>query len=231
MSHKFYDNNKILKPWGEEHVIFRNGNNLCITLLKIKKNFSTSLHCHPRKKTGFILLQGNADIQLGLYKNNIEKFKSPSKLMIRTGLFHSITSKTYPYLIALEFETPVEKNDLVRFDDKYGRELGTYEGKKSSVKLTKDDIKIKKPIKNRCIIFKSKKVTASLLCIKNLKNIQQFSKNDIFATLSGKLCDKFNRNILAQGDIIKTGTLIKLSEKFKVREKLIFLRVSKNILR
>ena len=53
MSHKFYDNNKILKPWGEEHVIFRNGENLCITLLKIKKNFSTSLHCHPKKKNWF----------------------------------------------------------------------------------------------------------------------------------------------------------------------------------
>ena len=175
------------------------------------------------------MLQGNADIQLGLYKNNIEKFKSPSKLMIRTGLFHSIKSKTYPYLIALEFETPVEKNDLVRFDDKYGRELRAYEGRKSSVKLTKDDIRIKKPIKNRYIVFRSKKVTASILCIKNLKTIQKFQKSDIFATLSGKLCDKFNRNILAQGDIIKTGTLIKLSEKFKIKEKLIFLRVSKNI--
>ena len=132
-------------------------------------------------------------------------------------------------MIALEFETPVEKNDLVRFDDKYGRELRGYGGRKGSVKLTKDDIKIKKPIKNGCVIFKSKKVTASLLCIKNLNSIRQFSKNDIFATLSGKLSDKFNRNILVQGDIIKTGTLIKLSEKFKVRKKLIFLKVSKNI--
>jgi hypothetical protein len=227
MNHNFYDKNKILKPWGEEHVIFRDKNNLCITLLKIKKNFSTSLHCHPIKKTGFILLQGNADIQLGLYKSNIQKFRSPSKLMIRTGLFHSITSKTSPCLIALEFETPAKKNDLVRFDDKYGRELKAYEGSKSSIKLNNKDIKIKKPIKNNSIIFKSKKILANIIRLKNLSKINKFSKNDIFAVISGKLCDKFNRNILAQGDIIKTGTLIKLSEKFKVKKELIFLRVSK----
>lgn len=227
MNHNFYDKNKILKPWGEEHVIFRDGSNLCITLLKIKKNFSTSLHCHPIKKTGFILLEGNANIQLGLYKSNIEKFKSPSKLMIRTGLFHSITSKTSPYLIALEFETPAKKNDLVRFDDKYGRELKAYEGSKSSIKLNNKDIQIKKPIKNGSTIFKSKKILAHIIRLKNLSKINKFSKNDIFAVISGKLCDKFNRNILAQGDIIKTGTLIKLSEKFEVKKELIFLRVSK----
>lgn len=227
MNHNFYDKNKILKPWGEEHVIFRDKNNLCITLLKIKKNFSTSLHCHPIKKTGFILLEGSADIQLGLYKSNIEKFKSPSKLMIRTGLFHSITSKTSPYLIALEFETPAKKNDLVRFDDKYGRELKAYEGSKSSIKLNNKDIQIKKPIKNGSTIFKSNKVKANIVRLKNLNKIKQFSKNDIFAVISGKLCDKFNRNILAQGDIIKTGTLIKLSEKFKVKKELVFLKVSK----
>lgn len=227
MNRNFYDKNKILKPWGEEHVIFRDGSKLCITLLKIKKNFSTSLHCHPIKKTGFILLEGNADIQLGLYKSNIEKFKSPSKLMIRTGLFHSITSKTSPYLIALEFETPAKKNDLVRFDDKYGRQLKAYEGSKSSVKLNNKDIKIKKPIKNNSKIFKSKKILAHIIRLKNLSKINKFSKNDIFAVISGKLCDKFNRNILAQGDIIKTGTLIKLSKKFEVKKELIFLRVSK----
>jgi mannose-6-phosphate isomerase-like protein (cupin superfamily) len=227
MNDKFYDNHKILKPWGEEHVIYRDKKNLCITLLKIKKKFSTSLHCHPNKKTGFILLDGNANIQLGLYKSNTEKFKSPSKLMIRTGLFHSIQSSS-TILTALEFETPVKKNDLIRFNDKYGRELKAYEGKKKSIKTSNEDIKIKKPIKNNLIIFKSSKVEARIIRIKNLNSIKKYQKNDIFATISGKLCDKFGRNILGQGDIIKTGTLIKLSKKFIVKNELIFLKVSKN---
>ena len=32
--------------------------------------------------------------------------------------------------MALEFETPVNKNDLIRFKDSYGRAKKPYEGKK-----------------------------------------------------------------------------------------------------
>lgn len=226
MNDKFYDNHKILKPWGQEHVIYRDKKNLCITLLRIKKNFSTSLHCHPNKKTGFILLHGNADIQLGLYETNTQKFNSPSKLMIRTGLFHSITSKTNPYLIALEFETPVAKDDLVRFDDKYGRQFKSYDEGKESVKLSKNDFLIKK-LKNNLLIFKSQKVIAKIIKLKNLRSFKKYNKNDIFAVIEGSLYDKFNRKILSQADIIKTGTLTKLSEKFKIKKELILLKVSK----
>ena len=43
----------MIKPWGEEYNIFRNKKKIAITYLKIEKGFSTSLHCHPVKKTGF----------------------------------------------------------------------------------------------------------------------------------------------------------------------------------
>ena len=46
----FYDNKVVLKPWGYEYVVFRNKNNLSVTLLNINYNKSTSLHCHPKKK-------------------------------------------------------------------------------------------------------------------------------------------------------------------------------------
>ena len=55
---------------------------------------------------------------------------SPSKRMIARGLFHSIKSISREGLLALEFETPVNKNDLVRFKDSYGRQQKSYEGKK-----------------------------------------------------------------------------------------------------
>ena len=64
----FYDNKVVLKPWGYEYVVFRNKNNLSVTLLNINYNKSTSLHCHPKKKSGFILLKGKAEFQLGLRK-------------------------------------------------------------------------------------------------------------------------------------------------------------------
>ena len=91
---KRYDKKIVRKPWGYEYVIYRNENDLCVTCLHIDYNKKTSLHCHPTKKTGFILLNGDANIQLGLYKSGIKRYSAPSKLMIRSGLFHQIQSKS-----------------------------------------------------------------------------------------------------------------------------------------
>ena len=107
MSNKnsFYDNRVVNKPWGYEYTFYSNSNILSITFLRINFNQSTSLHCHPKKKTGFIILDGKAQIQLGLYKANSEYYSAPSKLMIRTGLFHSIKAVSKKGIYALEFET------------------------------------------------------------------------------------------------------------------------------
>ena len=88
----FYDNRIVYKPWGYEYVVYRNLNHLCVTLLSIDYNKTTSLHCHPKKKSGFILVSGKALFQLGLWKKRSEVHSSPSKRMIARGLFHSIKS-------------------------------------------------------------------------------------------------------------------------------------------
>ena len=49
----------------------------------------------------------------------------------------------------------------------------------------------------------------------------------IFAILDGKIIDKQGKNVLSYGDIIKTGTLKKLSEVFKIKKYLTVLSVSK----
>jgi len=140
-----YDNRIVNKPWGYEYVVYRNASKLVVTLLKINYNNSTSLHCHPQKKSGFILLEGKALFQLGLWKKRSEVHTSPSKRMIARGLFHSIKALSKDGLMALEFETPVNKNDLVRFKDNYGREQKSYEGKKFTKIMTSDLLKFKKP--------------------------------------------------------------------------------------
>ena len=140
-----YDNRLVKKPWGYEYVVYRNKNNLSVTLLKINANQTTSLHCHPQKKSGFILLNGKAIFQLGLWKKRSEIHSSPSKRMIARGLFHSIKSISKNGLIALEFETPVNKKDLVRFKDAYGRRNKSYEGKKYTEVINDNFIKFKKP--------------------------------------------------------------------------------------
>ena len=222
----YYDNRVVFKPWGYEYVVYRSGNNLSVTILNINSNKSTSLHCHPKKKTGFVLLSGKALIQLGLWKRESKVYKSPSKLMIRTGLFHSIKCISKKPLTALEFETPVAKNDLVRYYDKYGRENISYEkgNKKTFIKsnLVKFN-KFKKKIQKYS--FGSSEV--SLEQHKNFHKLLKEKKDTIFGILGGNVTNKIKKNILSQGDIIKVGTIKKLAKVFKINKKLIVLKIKK----
>ena len=229
ITNKFYDDKIVAKPWGNEYVIYRNSNKLSVTLLNIDYNKSTSLHCHPKKKTGFIVLSGKALIQLGLWKGTAKEYKAPSKLMIRTGLFHSIKATSKKGLCAVEFENPVNKKDLVRFKDSFGREKKPYEGKKFTKKTSKNIIifkKTKKEITKKYIF--DNKVEMSLETHKNFKLLNKEKMQTIFAVLDGMVVDNFNRNVLSIGDIIKTGTLKKLAEVFRIKKSLTVLKV-KNI--
>ena len=221
----FYDDKVVYKPWGYEHVIYRNLKHLSVTLLRINYNKNTSLHCHPQKKTGFIVVSGKALIQLGLWKNTAKYYKAPSKLMIRTGLFHSIKAASKGGLFALEFETPFNKNDLVRFKDNYGRQSKPYEGKKFTKKIDSNFIKFKRPTLKKNQLFKINKVNISLEIHKNFKDLTNKKNSTIFAIIDGKVIDKYKRSVLSYGDIIRTGTLKKLSEVFKIKKYLTVIRV------
>ena len=62
---------------------------------------------------------------------------------------------------------------------------------------------------------------------KNFKKLTNKSDKTIFGILNGKIVDKKGRNVISYGDIIKTGTLKKLSEIFKIKKQLTILRVYK----
>ena len=142
--HSSYENVIVNKPWGYEYLAYQN-DEVALWLLYIKYDHETSLHCHPQKKSGFILLKGKASFQLGLRKKNRETHSSPSKRMMARGIFHSIKSISKNGLLALEFETPANKKDLVRYQDKYGRENKPYEGKKFTKVKESNLIKFRNP--------------------------------------------------------------------------------------
>ena len=83
----------VKKPWGEEYCVFRN-DQVSIWLLKILPDQKTSLHCHPNKKTGLILLKGDATVNLIERSFPIEGF---TKIMIRNGMFHQTHNKVQRY--------------------------------------------------------------------------------------------------------------------------------------
>ncbi len=56
---KDYKQKVVMKPWGYEFLIFEN-ESVAIWYLRIDKGHSTSMHCHPLKKTCLINLSGEA---------------------------------------------------------------------------------------------------------------------------------------------------------------------------
>ncbi len=215
----------VKKPWGEEYIICKT-NNSATWHLKINSRKKTSLHCHPKKKTGFILLDGKVEVMIGFYEKKI--LTAPDKLMIRPGLFHSTKALSKKDSIVLEIETPINKGDLVRYKDNYGRANKPYEGKKKMKKLNGEQI-FKVPIKFGSNSYKYKNLNITVEKVKSLKNlVKNRKRNTIFGILSGGLVDNKKKYVLSAGDIVRTNTIKKLSEVFKINKQIIILTCSKS---
>ena len=225
----FYCNKVVYKPWGYEYVVYSDSNRLAITFVKINYGHKTSLHCHPQKKTGFIILDGKALVQIGIYKENSKCFRALSRLVFRPGLFHSIKAISKQGICALEFETPFKKNDLVRFTDDYGRQSKHYEGKKFTKNIGSNFIKFKKPKLGKKRKYNFKNLEILLEVRKNLKNLVKKDDNTTSAILDGNIVDNNGQNVISYGEIVKTSTLRILSDVFEIRKPLTILRVSKKI--
>ena len=219
-----YDNRIILKPWGEEYNIYRNKKKCAITYLKIKKNFSTSLHCHPKKKTGFLILSGTAEVQIGIYKKNIFKCPPMSILVLREGLFHKIKASSRQDLFALEIETPYLKKDLVRMEDDYGRKNKNYESLKVSKEFTKQSPIFRNPKKNKINRYKIKNINISISYYKDFDKFKNYDDKSVSIILDGNIVTNDRNQVIGIGEIVKSITLKKLSNQYKVNKRMLVLK-------
>ena len=162
---------------------------------------------------------------LGFYDKRI--LKAPSKLMIRPGLFHSTKAISKKGAVVLEIETPINKDDLVRYKDSYGRENKPYEGKNKMRRKDSKTLEFKIPKINSTNIYKFKnlEITTEKHSIK--KNLTNRHKNTIFAVLDGGLVDLKKQYVLSPGDIVRTDTIKKLSKVFKINKKISILTCRK----
>ena len=214
----------VKKPWGCEHVAYQN-DVCCVGLLKIDHNQETSLHCHPNKKTGLIVLEGEVQIELGFYDTKI--LKAPSKIMIRPGLFHSTKCISKESCIILEVENPVDKNDLVRFKDQYGREQKPYEGLEKMEKISSNELVFNEPQNENGQEFKFKDVNVSIEKHENIEKILKEKSETIFAIVERGMVDKNKNYVLSVGDIVRKDTIKKLSESFKINDYVKFIKIKK----
>lgn len=223
-----YDNSKVLKPWGEEYNIYRNKKKLAITYLKLKKGESTSVHCHPKKKTGFLILSGIAEVQLGIYKKNIFKYKPMSILVLRPGLFHRIKASRGGDLYALEIETPYIKRDLIRMEDNYGRKNNGYESLQKSIRLTDNDIIFDTPTLKKSNKYLLNNIKIEISYFSNFKKFNSYDDKSVSIILDGNIINNSNKTVITIGEIVKSYTLKKLSNFFKINKKILILRAFKN---
>jgi hypothetical protein len=181
----------VSKPWGYEYLIFET-EEIALWLLYIKGGGKTSLHCHPNKTTGLLLLKGNARISfIADYKN----ISAPSKQMFRRGLFHSTEALSPEGIFLLEIETPNNKSDLIRLDDIYGRSNLSYESGDNLISKTKSSIWVTEPQSEKPVIYDNGEINFQIQKINKLEFIDKIIlKEDCNITNILKVID--DQNIL-----------------------------------
>ena len=185
------------KPWGYEYLFYEN-EFVAIWCLHINKGEATSLHCHPNKKTGLILLDGEAELS---FLNDTVSMKPLSRHILRPGLFHS--TKALSDCILLEVETPPKKEDIVRFDDKYGRKGKPIES--TVTPMTKDH----PMLESGCRIGN---------CVLTISKANEFLyTNSVMAVLVGGLIAG-NDLIVGPGDVGSMDNFLRLSKSFNICE-------------
>ncbi len=195
-----YDKTIVKKPWGYEYLAYEN-DKVGLWFLYIAEGQQTSMHCHPNKTTGLILLDGEAELS---FLSDSCKLKPVSKTMIRKGLFHSTKATSKNGAFVFEIETPVQKHDLVRLEDKYGREGKPYEDSTFETPKQEDCLWIKNEASDynfaNCNIKVEKVNDIEVL------NTKQDDENIMF--LDGGIMTK-NGDMVAQAGDIVSGKIVK----------------------
>lgn len=124
----FFDYSSVVidKPWGYEYSIFKN-DNVDVWLLNIDRAARTSMHCHPNKETALVVLSGEVVVSTFEQSHRLGKGEG---IVIEKGVFHSTQAISHAGALVIESETPINKKNLVRYDDIYGRRGKRYESGK-----------------------------------------------------------------------------------------------------
>lgn len=216
-----YRNLVVKKPWGHEYLVYEN-ENLGVWYLNILPGESTSLHCHPKKNTGFVVLDGSVNLK---FLRGEMSLTAPDKVHIFRGRFHSSTCTSSSPAHILEIEVPQDKHDLVRLEDNYGRSKKPYEGEKHH--LTRDDSHLW--ITDQAgISYDFNHCTLQILEVSK-QDLTCVNSDSILIFLRGGLYHDDNTgDILQPGDVVTDDIMRLLAGKFSVRDRTTVLMVTKN---
>jgi hypothetical protein len=203
-----YKNYIVPKPWGYEYLIFENGN-IGIWLLHIEYGQRTSLHCHPDKKTGLIILRGDATIS---FLTNDIPMPPFSKIVIREGVFHTTYAQSTGGIDVIEVETPKNKDNLVRMEDAYGRKGSNYESPEVWVKKTSSQLWIEDAL-DHSVLYLNCRFSIHLLTRSLINKLHEESIIIILSPLGIVTRDE-KYGISKIGDTIKVKLIRRLLNDF-----------------
>lgn len=225
-----YKNKVVIKPWGYEFLVFEN-DMVGVWLLHIKKGNSTSMHCHPKKKTSLIVLSGNAMSNTFMYRNYL---RGGDALIMEKGVFHFTKVLSDNGIYLLEIETPPNKTDLVRFEDKYGREALGYEGiteMQTSDLQNYDYFDFEEVNSHKESVFTTDKFIVSFEVFMNNDDFSKYykiSENALYTSCKGKLLDRDNSIILDTGNTQKSDTLHNVKDIHIVEKTVLLKTITKD---
>lgn len=214
-----FSNVVVNKPWGYEYLVYQN-DHVAVWYLFLREGAATSLHCHPKKKTGIILLKGEATVS---FLQDSIRLKPMSKLVIRPGLFHSTRAVSPGGIALLEFETPVDKENLVRFEDLYGRQGKSYEGADQMQPLPNDALRFQNPAEGKPHEYSVHDLTLTVEKIKDIAPLHKRPPEDAVAVLDGALMSKEGEVIVGPGDVGSLASLLRVAAAFPAPEGLTIL--------
>jgi mannose-6-phosphate isomerase-like protein (cupin superfamily) len=218
------------KPWGREYLAWSN-EDCAIWLLELNPNSSTSFHCHLRKNTGLICIQGS--LRLSLIGNDID-LNSGDKLNIFRGRFHRTTNCSTQKAVLIEVEAPVDKGDLLRWEDSNGRQGSQYETERREFKGGEERLDLE-------LIASPPKGTNFLGCMFKFLNAAElqaeFSETSdadvdaVYIMVAGGIEDSqiADSTVVVPGDVISNSVLKKLLDRFQPKNNTRVLKLSWSI--
>jgi mannose-6-phosphate isomerase-like protein (cupin superfamily) len=215
-----YRNKVVKKPWGHEYLIYEN-DDLGIWFLHIEKGQQTSTHCHPKKNTGLIVLDGCAEISF--LKNKIN-LKGVDKVMIFSRRFHSTKALSNNGAFILEVESPKDKHDLVRLYDSYGREDKPYENETHEYQKDERHGWFEDPADSKENVYKFCNCTIKTQKIYDIEEMYNRPYGEAIVFLSGGIY-KGDNPIVQVGDVIAGHSINQIAKHFELKENSMILSI------
>jgi mannose-6-phosphate isomerase-like protein (cupin superfamily) len=198
----------VLKPWGYEYLIFNN-DAVAVWILYLNNGAQTSMHCHPNKKTSLVVLEGQAicaTLQERLPRRVGEG------LLLDRGVFHQTTAISNDGAVVLEIETPLDKRNLVRLSDRYGREGCGYETADhfSNNLQNYDYLSLDQAYIDNNATKRFGECTLTLKGVTSadgLSDLRRLDDEDVISVLRGRLVDGQDRTVVETGDTVTIGDI------------------------